>query len=151
MSIDLSPWQQPSKLIDAIWEVRRGERRDLFDGVAALLDHEDAIVREEAMGLLFVKWGDTSLRERLMELIRSDPDFGVRSQAALALAATSRPQSKSDDVQLLRSIVLNRSEDPNVRVTAYEALYQMVNGKFISLDDDTDIDEDVDLDWLRMA
>jgi hypothetical protein len=149
MIIDLSPTQDPGDLVDAIWAVRRAERRDLQPEIVRLLDHTDSTVREEAVSLLFVKWADRSLRSRLLDLIRSDPDFGVRARAAGALAVTSDDQSSSGDRAVLCHVILNRTDDPVVRKAAYEALHRIVRGKSMILDDDVDIDEDLDLEWVK--
>lgn len=148
MNIDLSPWQAPADLINAIWAVRRAGRRDFQPDIVRLLNHEDPTVREEAISLLFVKWADQSLRERLVDLVRSDPDFGVRSRAAGALALLSNASSRRDDCEILRSIVLDRREDSIVRKASYEALYRIIHGKPLVLSDNVDLDEDVDLDWV---
>jgi hypothetical protein len=96
-----------------------------------------------------VKWADTSHRERLVEIARLDPDFGVRSRAAGALALTSNEQSRASDSAMLGRIVLDHGEDPLVRKACYEALYRIAYGKPLTLGDDADLDEDVDLDWVK--
>jgi HEAT repeat protein len=149
MNVDLSPWREAAELIDAIWAVRRAGRRDLEPEVVRLLDHDDPTVREEALSLLFVKWADSSLRERLVGLVGSDPDCGVRSRAAGALALTSTQQTRKSDSKLLGTIILDREEEPFVRKAAYEALHHITHGKPLLLADDVDLDEDVSLDWVR--
>ena len=149
MTIDLSHWQDSSALIDAIWEVRRGNRKELRADVVRLLEHGDPIVREEALSLLFVKWAEKALRERLLDLLASDPDFGVRSRAAGALGALSDKGTSREDVAVLQKIVLDRADDPLVRKAAYESLHMIVRGQSILLDDDIDLDEEVDLEWIK--
>jgi HEAT repeat protein len=151
VSIDLSPWRAPAELVNAIWAARREERRDLQPAIVQLLDHDDPTVREEAVSLLFVKWADRSLRQRLISLMRSDPDFGVRARAAGALGLTSDDRSRRHDCEVLRQIVLDREDDPVVRKACYEALQAMIHGKAMLLDDDVDLDEDVDLEWVKAA
>lgn len=146
--IDLSPWRTPSELIDAIWAVRRLGRKDLETEVLKLLDHEDPTVREEAISLLFVKWQAVSRRDRLMDALCSDPDFGVRSRAAGALALTSNSSTRRRDCRILCSIVLNREDDPDVRKACYEALHRLARREAVMLQDDVDIDEDIDLGWV---
>jgi len=148
MTIDLSPWRDPADLIDAIWQSRRADRRDLLPDLVRLLEHENANVREEVVSLLFVKWKEQTLRARLLQLLQSDSDFGVRSRAAGALALSSTEDTRTADVDALRTIVLDRQDDPIVRKAAYEALYRVMNDKPLTLDDDIDIDEDVDLGWV---
>jgi len=149
MNIDLSPWRVPADLIDAIWTARRADRRDLQPEIVGLLRHEDPNVREEAISLLFVKWADTSQRELLVNLVHSDPDFGVRARAAGAFAVVSNESTRQRDCEVLRAIVLDRGDDPTVRKASYEAIHHILRGAPLSLDDDIDLDEDVDLDWLK--
>jgi HEAT repeat protein len=149
VKIDLSPWRGATELIDAIWAVRRTGRRDLQPDVVRLLEHDDPTVREEAISLLFVKWADHSLRELLISLLISDPDFGVRSRAAGALALTSTERTRKSDSVLLSKIILDRESEPLVRKAAYEALYRIMNDKELFLADDVDLDEDVSLDWVK--
>ena len=149
MSIDLSPWRAPAELIDAIWEIRRSGLRDRRDEIVRLLDHDDPTVREEVVSLLFVKWADGTLRDRLVDLVRSDPDPGVRARAAGALPAVSAQGIRQTERELLRGIVLDVREDDTVRRASYEALCRIVHGESTILDDATDLDEDVDLDWVR--
>ncbi len=151
MSIDLSPWRAASDLVNAIWEARRAGRTDLRPEIVGLLDHEDPTVREEAISLLFVKWSDTSVRDRLTELLRCDPDFGVRSRAASAIALTSDEGTRQSDCLALRGVVLDKHDDAMVRKASYEALFRIVHGHATTLADDDDLDEDIELDWVREA
>ena len=146
--IDLSPWRPASELIDALWAVRRSGRKELEAEVLRLLHHEDPIVREEAISLLFVKWQAASQRDRLVDALRSDSDFGVRSRAAWALALTCDSNTRQSDCGILCSIVLNREEDAEVRKACYEALHRVVRREDVMLEDDLDIDEDIDLKWV---
>lgn len=147
--IDLTRWRTSSDLVNAIWEVRRANRRDLKGEVAQLLEHDSPIVREEAISLLFVRWAERELRPQLVELIRSDPDPGVRSRAAGALAILSDEATRNEDGDVLRAIVLNRREESSVRQASYEALYRITFGTSTTLKDDVDLDNDVDLRWVR--
>jgi HEAT repeat protein len=149
VTLDLSPSRRPADLVDAIWEARRTNRRDLCAQVVGLLNHESPTVREEALSLLFEKWKEEMLRERLLELLRLDADFGVRARAANALAALSSETTRRADLEMLSRLILNRREDAIVRKSAYEALHRLAYGKVFLLDDDTDLDEDCDLDWVR--
>lgn len=148
-NVDLSPWRSAGELVDAIWAARRAARRDLQPDVVRLLDHEDPTVREEALSLLFVKWADLSERERLVQLTRSDPDPGVRSRAAGALGITSSQRSRSADIAVLRGVLLDRGEEDLVRRACYEALCHIAQGRPQPLRDSVDLDEDLDLTWVR--
>lgn len=149
MPIDLSPWNQSADLIAAIWAARRDNRRDLSADVLRLLANDDPLVREEVISLIFVAWADRSVRETLKQLLSSDPDYGVRARIAGALGLMSDESSRREDVSILQALVLNQYEHELVRKSAYESLQRIVNAKNQMIGDDVDIDEDLDLDWVR--
>ncbi|MGH7646535.1 MAG: HEAT repeat domain-containing protein [Gemmatimonadaceae bacterium] len=149
MTIDLSPWRRPDELVNAIWEARRNDRRDLLNHIAQLLSHSSPTVREEAASLVFLKWGDLTHREQLLAMTTSDPDARVRARTAGILSLTPETQDGSNELRLLRDIVLNRREEDVVRKSAYEGLARLVKGEVVALDDEVDIDEDLDLDWVQ--
>ncbi len=149
MTIDLSPWRAPDELISAIWEARRNDRRDLLDQVVQLLSHSSPTVREEAASLVFLKWGDRAHRQQLLTMATSDRDSGVRARAAGIMSLSAAAQNIGHELRILRDIVLNRQEEDVVRKGAYEGLVRLVRGDFIVLDDELDIDEDLDLDWVQ--
>jgi HEAT repeat protein len=149
VTIDLSPWRDAPDLIDAIWEARRAGRRDLKPAIAELLEHEDSTVREEALSLLFVKWRDSTLSDKLLQMIESDPDFGVRARAAGALVQLDDNDSRQLAKSILSGIVLDREDDPIVRKAAYEALHEIVKGRAVVVADDIDLDQEVDMTWVH--
>lgn len=149
MSIDLSPGRSPADLIDAIWATRRADRRDLLPSLIELLGHKEPTVREEAVSLVFVKWKEASERKLLENIIRDDSDEGVRARALGALAIMSEPATRSRDIETLRALVLDRQEAEQVRKAAYEALALLIRHRPSPIDDSTDIDEDLDLEWVR--
>lgn len=148
MSDELSPWQAPSALINAIWSARRSEGRHLIPELVILLDHSDPNVREEALSLLFVKWEARQYRKRLAHMVLNDEDANVRARAAGALALMSNSTTRRDDIATLRDVVLDGHEEEHVRKASYEGLLELT-GRHGMLDDDVDLDEDIDLDWVR--
>lgn len=149
MRIDLSPGNRPEDLIDAIWAVRRGNHRDLRPEVVRLLSHYDPFVRQEALSLLFAKWKDVSLRDRLIHILQNDPDAGVRSRAASALPCVSTPGTRREDKQLLREILLNPAEDDLVRRACYESLYMITHGRPKLLEDTEDLSVLIQQEWIH--
>jgi HEAT repeat protein len=149
VTIDLSSSQQPADLVNAIWAARRADSRELRPHLIELLSHPDPTVREEVISLLFVKWRDQALHERLLAIVRGDPDVGVRGRAAGALAAISDARTQAEDVKVLRDMVLNVHNEEDLRKCCYEALGALVGGSGRPIGDDIDLDEDVDLDWVR--
>lgn len=129
--------------------MRRGNRRELRPEVVRLLSHHDPIVREEALSLLFVKWKDVSLRDRLIHILQNDPDAGVRSRAAGAIPAVSAPGTRREDKQMLREILLNPAEDDSVRRACYESLYEITYASPIALEDTEDLSGLIQQEWIH--
>ena len=149
MSIDLSEGRDPVDLINSIWEARRGNRRDLLPQLLDLLKHAEATIRGEAVSLVFAKWKEGSHRHRLEGIIQEDIDPGVRARALGALATISSPSTRISDIKTLRRYVLNGNEPEQVRKAAYESLVLLARNEVLLIDDNTDIDEDIDLEWVR--
>lgn len=146
---DLAPSRRGADLIDAIWAARREERRDLREQIAQLLFHREPLVREEAFSLLMSKWKDGSIRATAIRALNEDPDFGVRSRVAIGLAGITSEETASDDVDLLRRVVLDSGEHSQVRRAAYEALC-LIGGRAVPpVNEPFRVDRDADLDWVR--
>ena len=125
--IDLNAWRDPESLVDSLYAARRGDRRDLAPQVTALLDHEEPIIREEAASLLLAKWKTTSLRERAVTMLDSDPDVGVRCRVAVGLASVSTRTTRNEDLRLLRTVLGDSLEELQVRRSVCEALCLLLN------------------------
>ena len=65
------------------------------------------------------------------------------------MSLTAPTQNIGNELRILRDIVLNRQEEDVVRKSAYEGLVRLVKSDFIVLDDELDIDEDLDLNWVQ--
>jgi HEAT repeat protein len=120
---DFNPKERsPAQLIDALGRARRESRRDLAAQVALLADHDDPLVREEALSTLLSSFGVRAARWRALAALHDDPDFGVRSQAAISLSRVSADETKREDSEVLAAVVRNELEDPAVRRAAYDGL-----------------------------
>jgi HEAT repeat protein len=120
---DLSKWRDPADLIDALFEARRGDRKDLTNEVAELLEHEESTVRQEALSLLCGKWRMQAFRPKALDMFQHDEDWGVRSQAALALASVSTPETRRVDASLLAATAVDKEGvSPYVRRACVDAL-----------------------------
>ena len=148
MTNQFSASQDPAALINAIWSVRRSGDQHHIPEILSLLDHTDPVVREEALSLLFVKWEARQYHDRLARMVRKDSDAGVRARAAGALALMSNETTRGEDIAILRDAVLDVHEDEIVRKASYEGLLEMI-GRPGLLNDEVDLDEDVELDWVR--
>ena len=134
--IDLSPQRAPADLIDALYQARRDNRRDLSGVAAALLDHDDAIVREEAISLLLTKWEVHELRHRVQRMLLDDEDAGVRARAALGLASIATPQTRQEDAALLADVFREPASTFELQCACVEALSLMVGRPFVAERDD---------------
>jgi hypothetical protein len=82
-------------------------------------------------------------------VLREDTDPGVRASAVGALAILSEPASRQRDIAMLRDVVLDRREAEEIRKAAYEGLTMLLHGHTSLIDDATDLDEDMDIDWVK--
>jgi HEAT repeat protein len=134
--IDLSPSRDSAELINAIYEARRQNRRDLRPQLEQLLKHEEPMVREEALSLLATKWGIKSLHPQARHLLQHDEDFGVRARAAIAMASLSSPETRQGDAHLLAGVFNNQDVRPEVKLACFEALTLMAGRpRVVELDD----------------
>jgi hypothetical protein len=134
--IDLSPDRESPDLIDALYEVRSENRRDLSDAVVALLEHDDPIIREEAVSLLLTKWEIHELRDRAKQILLSDEDAGVRARTAVGLASITTPRRRADDAALLAKVYAEPSASRALQLACMEALYLMVGRPTLAEQDD---------------
>lgn len=84
---DFAADRPPAELINALYQARRSRDRDVTAQIERLLDHEDPMVREEALSLLLIKWKSRELVARAIRILDTDKDDGVRAQAAIGLGA----------------------------------------------------------------
>jgi hypothetical protein len=136
--IDLTPSRDPADLIDAIYEARREKRVDLQSQVELLLEHEEPIVREEAVALLLTTWKRSELRAKAREILEGDEDFGVRGRAAIGLASITSAETRLSDAELLARVFENRETPTAVRLACFEALSLMAGRPTLVELDDTD-------------
>jgi|SRR5215213_10986028 len=147
---DLDPiGKTGAQLIDAIWAAYRADQRDSHGQVSLLLEHDDPVVREEAISLLLIKWRDGRYRDAARAMLDRDSDFGVRAQAALGLAAVSTEATREEDLAILLNLLRDPGEEAETRSAAYDAL--LILGKrqdFPSSRSEFDPDRDIDWEWL---
>ena len=125
-------------MIDAIYAARRETRTDLRDQVVLLLDHEEPIVRSEALGLLTTTWKIRDLRPRVRKVLATDEDSGVRARAAIGLASLASDETRKDDAEFLAKLFQDKRLDSVVRVACFEAISLLAGIPGIFELDDTD-------------
>lgn len=94
--------------------------------VNQLLDHEDAIVRYNAMATLAYEWGRTSRMDRIREILFTDPDQDCRRQAVGALGSLFRGKQDRDVLEVLVRTAKNASEEMDVRAFAYTSALDVI-------------------------
>jgi len=117
--------------------------------VANLLDHEDPVVREEALSLLLVKWKQHDYRPKAVAAIREDVDFGVRATAAYGIVSVSTAKSRQEDTRLLLFLLSDEDEELGVRQAAYESLLIMFGRRDFPSGKGMNLQSDVDWEWVR--
>lgn len=142
--IDLSPDNDPADLIDALYEARRSGHQDLADQIVLLLDHEEPMVREEAIALLLTKWRMTRFADCGRQMLLHDSDEGVRARAALGVASTATPESLRADAVVLANVFRDPASAPTLRQACFEALSLMTGRPRVVELDDTSV-RDVEL------
>lgn len=152
---DLQPWRDPDELLDALHKL--GEQTtglavavDVSSAVAALLQHEDEDLRQEALRLILVQWRDHRLRSEALGVLRLDPSEAVRATAAFGIAAVSRLDTRREDVSAFLEVLLDESQPKHLRGAAYEALL-IIHRKtdFPPLTREIKLMVDIDWDWIR--
>jgi hypothetical protein len=98
------------------------------DTVALYLDHSDNWVRHEAMWFL-TAWGKLKeYQAAVIRALRTDPDPDNRSFAATCLGRLQEGTGDADAVAALKAVVEDETQEQLVRLYAYGALLQVVNG-----------------------
>lgn len=94
--------------------------------VNRLLDHEDAIVRYNAMATLAYEWGRTYRMDRIREILFTDTDQDCRRQAAGALGSLFRGRQDTDVLEVLVRTAKNAREEMDVRAFAYTSALDVI-------------------------
>lgn len=147
---ELHPWHDADDLLKALYRLGKEPVDELRDAVRALLDHHDPDIREEALRVLLTRWKSRDAREHAVAAVQGDPAPQVRCAAATAIAATALPETRAHDTELLLSIVLDESENTEVRGAAYEALLIMYRERGFPPGERAFVPStDVDWVWIR--
>lgn len=115
-----------SDISDFAAEAGRQNYIEAETDVNALLDHDDSIVRYNALATLAYEWGRTPRIDRIRDILLTDPDSDCRRQAAGALGSLFRGQQRRDVLDLLASVVKNSLEDHSVRIFAYTGALDVI-------------------------
>jgi HEAT repeat protein len=119
---DFAPARSPAELVDALYRARRAGDRSGIAQIERLLDHEDPMVREEAISLLLIKWKSRELLPRAIRILDTDKDDGVRAQAAIGLGALGASGAAPSVYLHLAEQARNRAVPDRVRQACAEAL-----------------------------
>jgi hypothetical protein len=115
----------PSELYGLIHDLGHSTLLEAEPDVVALLDHPDSSIREIAVRVLTFHWDISKHRDKLIHLLRHDPDYEVKSFTAAGLGFVFRNSHDPVVSQALIKTVRDRDEDPYMRESAYNALLQV--------------------------
>jgi len=94
--------------------------------VNRLLDHEDPIVRYNAMATVAYEWGRSPRVDRICEILLSDEDQDCRRQAAGALGSLFRGKRDKHVLNALVRTAKDARESKDVRAFAYSSALDVI-------------------------
>jgi len=115
----------PEELYELVHDFGHAMFVDAEPDVVALLDHLNERIRCIAVRVLTFHWNVSRHRERLISLLRDDPDDEVKSFTAAGLGFVFQNSRDPIVSQALIDKVRDRREDPLVREAAYSALREV--------------------------
>lgn len=140
----------PKELIEALGRAEQNDRRDLLPEVEILTEHDDPLVREQALSLLLSRWKHVPARWRALRALGEDMDFGVRAQAAFSLLNVATPETRKEDVRAVLDRFLDEDEDMDARRSYYEALLTFHGRRDIPhRRRGLDLVKDIDWPWIQ--
>ncbi len=124
-----------------------GEARiaEAIPDLKQLLDYPDDIVRYNSISSLAFEFGICNRLERLREILFDDPDEYVRGTAAAAIGSLNRGTKNPDLLTLFQRLAKDKSEHEHVRISAYDAIFNVLGVPF--LEQPRDVDSPADFDW----
>lgn len=145
----LDKHQDAVALIRALGQLTEDDRSETRSQVFGLCRHQDADVRDEALRVLAVQWKDWSAHGLAVNALRSDPSWEVSSTGAYGVAATSRPETRKEDLTALLDVLVDAARPREVRGAAYDALLILCRRpSFPSKTRPFEPERDVDWDWI---
>jgi predicted Zn-dependent protease len=150
MAYRLDPWENPLEILDSLVRLPRDRLSDVRDELHTLTKHDDADVRVHAIRRLFVHLKDMQFRADALSYFRADPHPEARRAAAFGIAATSTPETRRPDVEVLLQGLRDNDEQDWVRAAAYEALL-LIHGRtdFPAANRDICLETDLDWEWIN--
>jgi hypothetical protein len=115
----------PSELYGLVHDLGHSSLLEAEPDVVALLDHPESQIREIAVRVLTFHWDISRHRDKLIRLLRFDPDYEVKSFTAAGLGFVFRNSHDPVVSQALIKTIRDRDEDPYMRESAYNALVQV--------------------------
>lgn len=147
---NLSRRQDPVDLIKALGKLTKEDRTETRAQVFELCRHYDEDVRDEALRVLAVQWKDWSAHGLSVNALRSDLSPQVSSTGAYGVAATSRPETRQEDLIALLEVLLDDARASEVRGAAYDAILILYRRpSFPTKARPFEPEKDVDWDWIR--
>jgi len=115
----------PEELYELIHDFGHAKLPEAEPDVVALLDHPNSRIRTIAVKVLTFHWDISRHRDKLIRLLRYDPDYEVKSFTAAGLGFVFRNSHDPAVSQALIKTTRDNDEDAHMRESAYNALRQV--------------------------
>lgn len=137
--------------VSALSRLASDKRFGLEPQIAGLLHHPEPMLRAEAIFVLLARWNKAAYLPQALQMLRRDPDWSVRTQAASSLTwfARNNPEEKERLLQELTARLM-QDEDVSVQQVCYEQILEILApNDHPEVPDFFDRERDVDREILR--
>jgi hypothetical protein len=142
----------PKEIASLAADIGRDNVIEAIPDLEALLYHPDEIVRYNAIGSLGYKFARTQISriDRLVEILRSDPDEDCRRIAASVFGVLYAGSKDKEIENILSRAVRDQTENPGVRIFAFTALQNIAGIPRTKQPDPNKMNiEEIDWDFVR--
>lgn len=142
--------------IDAVWLAGELGDRSRLDGVKALLEDEDELVRYYALQALVLDLHErtTASEESCWRMLAEDPDDGVRHMATTCLGSLYYGSRRKDVFERMAAMLRGDQQSGYVKGGVYSALKQLAGlppSEWIAPLDSRKVFEESDIDWAKVT
>jgi HEAT repeat protein len=114
------------EIADAVSDFGTTNFIEAIPDVERLLDHSNSMVRYNALATLAYEWGTAERVDRIVDILKHDPDQDCRRQAAGALGSLHRGAQDKLLAKTLAIVIMDQDEKDDVRRFAYTALLDVL-------------------------
>lgn len=114
------------------------------------LNHSHFLLRDAAVSMLLVSWGQQKYVGKVIEMLHNDTDWSVRGTAATALANFSKEfiEGSKYEQKIVGELLISllKDEDEFVQRDSYKGLYKLIKGE-CERSDENEFARNRDVDW----